>query len=57
MYLLMNKFLILIFLLFLSSKLIANPTVNARTGILVDYKRGRKPYKVNSLVGNTPLFL
>ncbi len=33
----MNKFLILIFLLFLSSKLIANPTVNARTGILVDY--------------------
>ena len=33
----MNKFFILIFLLILSSNVIAKPNINARTGILIDY--------------------
>ena len=33
----MNKFFIFFFLLFFSSKLIANPNINARTVVLIDY--------------------
>ena len=44
----MNKFYIIIFILFLSIKAFANPNIQARTGILIDYHSNEILYELDS---------
>ena len=43
----MNKFFIIIFLLFLNIKVFANPNIQARTGILIDYHSDKILYELD----------
>jgi len=43
----MNKIFIIIVVLFLSSKLLANPNLQARTGILIDYHSNEILYELD----------
>ena len=43
----MNKFFIIIFLFFLSIKAFANPNIQARTGILIDYHSDEILYELD----------
>ncbi len=44
----MNKFFILIILLFFSSKVFSSPIVQARTGILIDYHSNEILYEMEA---------